>query len=318
MSFASPGFLAALVLVPVAVAAYVLWERRRRRSESAFASPGVMASVAPVRPGWRRHAPMIAYGLALVALVLALAEPERTVAVPDGRAAVVLTTDHSASMRATDVRPSRIAAVRVAARRFLRDVPREVKVGRVAFHQRVTRIESPRTARGPVRDSIDGLGAEGGTATGEALAASLRSLSRARGPKGTYPAAIVLLSDGVSTSGRDPLEVARQARRRGVRIYTVALGTAAGTIRIHHADGTTTARSVPPDSASLREISRATKGRSYRAGDEVKLDAVYRDLGDRVGTRKEQHQVTSAFAGAALLLLALGGAISLRVFGRLP
>jgi Ca-activated chloride channel family protein len=221
-------------------------------------------------------------------------------------------------MRATDVRPSRIAAVRSAARRFLADVPSEVKVGSVAVNDRVTRIESPRIARGPVRESIDGLGAEGGTATGEALAASLRSLKRARGPKGRYPAAIVLLSDGVSTSGREPLDVARQARRQGVRVYTVSLGTAGGTIQVERADGSSVTRPVPPDSAALREIARVTRARAYRAGDKVRLDEVYRELGDRVGTKKEKRQVTSAFAGGALLLLGVGALSSLRFFGRLP
>jgi Ca-activated chloride channel family protein len=238
--------------------------------------------------------------------------------VPDGRAAVVLATDRSASMRATDVRPSRITAVRRAAKGFLDDVPKQVKVGSVAFNDRVTRIESPRLRRGAVRESIDALAAEGGTATGEAIAASMRSLERARGPKGKNPAAIILLSDGFSTSGRDPLAAARAARRKGVRVYTVSLGTATGTIDVERRDGTVRRREVPPDSASLREIARITKGRAYRAGDRIRLEEVYDHLGDEVGTRKEQRQITSAFAGGALLLLAAGGLMSLRFFGRLP
>ena len=277
-----------------------------------------MPSVVRSRPGWRRHAPMVVYALALIALALAFARPERTVAVPDGRAAVVLATDRSASMRATDVRPSRITAVRRAAKGFLDDVPRQVKVGSVAFNDRVTRIESPRLQRGAVRESIDALAAEGGTATGEAIAASMRSLERARGPRGKNPAAIILLSDGFSTSGRDPLGAAREARRKGIRVYTVSLGTATGTIDVERRDGTVRRRQVPPDTASLREIARITKGRAYRAGDQIKLEEVYERLGDQVGTRKEKRQVTSAFAGGALLLLGAGGLMSLRFFGRLP
>jgi Ca-activated chloride channel family protein len=229
----------------------------------------------------------------------------------------MLTTDQSSSMAATDVRPSRLAAARKAARRFLADVPKEVKVGSVGYDDRVRRIESPRTARAPVREAIDAMAAGGGTATGEALAASLRSLQRGRGPKGRYPAAVVLLSDGFSTAGRDPFEVARLARRRGIRIYTVSLGTPEGTIQVSTRRGTVTHR-VPPDSASLREISRITRGIAYRAGDRVKLGAVYRELGDRVGTRHEKRQITSAFAGGALLLLGAGGLMSLGFFGRLP
>jgi Ca-activated chloride channel family protein len=318
VSFGAPLFLLALAILPLAVVGYLAAERRRRRAAAEFASPATMPSVVRRRPGRRRHLPMAAYGLALLGLTLALAQPERTVAVPDGRAAVMLTTDQSSSMAATDVRPSRLAAARRAGRRFLADVPREVKVGSVGFDDRVRGIESPRTQRAPVREAIDALAAGGGTATGEALAASLRSLERARGPRGKYPAAIVLLSDGFSTSGRDPIEAAREARRKGVRIYTVSLGTDRGTIQVPRRTGGTITRSVPPDSASLREIARITRGRAYRAGDEVKLDAVYRGLGDRVGTRKVKRQVTSAFAGGALLLLAAGGAMSLGLFGRLP
>jgi len=318
VSFGAPLFLLALAILPLAVVGYLAAERRRRRAAAEFASPATMPSVVRRRPGRRRHLPMAAYGLALLGLTLALAQPERTVAVPDGRAAVMLTTDQSSSMAATDVRPSRLAAARRAGRRFLADVPREVKVGSVGFDDRVRGIESPRTQRAPVREAIDALAAGGGTATGEALAASLRSLERARGPRGKYPAAILLLSDGFSTSGRDPIEAAREARRKGVRIYTVSLGTDRGTIQVPRRTGGTITRSVPPDSASLREIARITRGRAYRAGDEVKLDAVYRGLGDRVGTRKVKRQVTSAFAGGALLLVAAGGAMSLGLFGRLP
>ncbi len=318
MSFGEPLYLVALAAVPLAVAGYLLLDRGRRKAAAAFASPATMPSVAPSRPGWRRHAPMLVYTLALIALVLAFARPERTVAVPDGRAAVVLATDRSSSMRATDVKPSRITAVRRAAKRFLKDVPREVKVGSVAFNDRVTRIEGPKLKRGAVRESIDGLAAEGGTATGEAIAASLRSLERARGPRGKNPAAVILLSDGFSTSGRDPIEAARAARRKGVRVYTVSLGTPSGTIDVERRDGTVRRRQVPPDSQSLREIARITKARAYRAGDRIKLEEVYDRLGDQVGTRKEKRQVTSAFAGGALLLLGAGGALSLGFFGRLP
>ena len=318
MSFGAPWFLLALAAVPLAVFAYLLLDRRRRKAAAAFAAPATMPSVVTTRPGWRRHAPMVVYALALIALALAFAKPERTVAVPDGRAAVVLATDRSSSMRATDVRPSRITAVRRAAKGFLDDVPREVKVGSVAFNDRVTRIESPRLARAAVRESVDALAAEGGTATGEAIAASLRTLRRARGPRGKNPAAVILLSDGFSTTGRDPLEAARAARRKGVRVYTVSLGTPTGTIDVERRDGTVRRRAVPPDTQSLREIARVTKGRAFRAGDEIKLEEVYERLGDEVGTRKEKRQVTSAFAGGALLLLGAGGLMSLRFFGRLP
>ncbi|MGI8844842.1 MAG: VWA domain-containing protein [Thermoleophilaceae bacterium] len=318
MSFGAPLHLLALVLVPLAIVAYAVYDRRRARRSAAFTGTATIASVAPDRAGWRRHAPIGLYALAFALLVVAFARPERTVAVPDGRAAVMLVTDKSASMRATDVRPERITAIRRAARRFLDDVPDEVKVGSVAFDSRVRRIEAPRIQRAAVRESIDALEASGGTATGDALEASMRSLERARGPRGRNPAALVLLSDGFSTSGADPIAVARKLKRRGIRVYTVALGTQAGTIEVERADGSTSTRDVPPDRSSLREIASITGGRAYSVGDRVKLEEIYGRLGKEVGTRDVKRQVTAAFAGAALLLVGAGALTSLRLFGRLP
>lgn len=318
MSFGAPLHLLALVLVPLAIVAYAVYDRRRARRSAAFTGTATIASVAPDRAGWRRHAPIGLYALAFALLVVAFARPERTVAVPDGRAAVMLVTDKSASMRATDVRPERITAIRRAARRFLDDVPDEVKVGSVAFDSRVRRIEAPRIQRAAVRESIDALEASGGTATGDALEASMRSLERTRGPRGRNPAALVLLSDGFSTSGADPIAVARKLKRRGIRVYTVALGTQAGTIEVERADGSTSTRDVPPDRSSLREIASITGGRAYSVGDRVKLEEIYGRLGKEVGTRDVKRQVTAAFAGAALLLVGAGALTSLRLFGRLP
>ena len=235
VSFGAPWYLLALAAVPLAVVAYLLLDRRRRRAAAAFAAPATMPSVVTGRgQGWRRHAPMVVYALALIALALAFARPERTVAVPDGRAAVVLATDRSSSMRATDVRPSRIAAVRRAAKGFLDDVPAPGQ-GRQRGLQRPRHAASRARAlrRGAVRESVDGLAAEGGTATGEAIAASLRSLERARGPKGKNPAAIILLSDGFSTSGRDPIEAARDGPAQGrARLHGLAGHARPGTIDI--------------------------------------------------------------------------------------
>lgn len=318
MSFGAPLHLLALAVLPLAVLAYALYDRRRARRTAAFTGTVTLASVAPNRIGWRRHTPIVVYALAFAALVFAYARPERTIAVPDGRAAVMLTTDKSASMRATDVKPERITAIRNAASRFLADVPDEVKVGSVSFDSRVRRIETPRLKREAVRESIDGLEASGGTATGDALEASMRSLERARGPRGRNPTAVVLLSDGFSTSGKDPIVVARELKRKRIRVYTVALGTQAGTIQIERADGTKSTRAVPPDRGSLREIASITGGQAYSVGDRVRLEDIYGKLGKEVGTRDERRQTTAWFAGGALLLLAAGALTSLRMFGRLP
>jgi Ca-activated chloride channel family protein len=319
VSFAAPGFLVALLVVPLAAWLYVASDRRRRARSAAFASPALVPSVAPARPGFRRHLPLLLYGVALAAVAIALARPEATVAVPEERATVVLATDISGSMQADDVEPSRIAAVRRAAIGFLDQAPGKLRVGAVAFNHSVRMIEAPSTDRAQAESLIGRLRPSGGTATGEGLAAALGLLERkGAGEQRRPPAAVILLSDGASTHGRDPIPVAREAARLRIPIYTVALGTDTGTIQVHTRTGATVTRTVPPDPATMRQISRITHARTFDAKDSDRLSSVYSQLGSRVGTRKEQRELTAGFAGAATLLMAIGGLMSLRWFGRLP
>jgi len=321
MSFQAPLFLLMLLLVPVAAAAYARVERSRRRAAEAFATPATMPSVAPVRPGWRRHAPMALYALALAVLAIALARPEATVAVPDERASVVLATDESGSMQATDIEPSRLQATREAGLEFLDAVPDEVKVGAVVFNHAVRRIETPSTDRDGARAALERMYSSGGTAAGEALATSAHLLEGEAAPGGRRmrpPAAIVLLSDGATTHGPDPLPIVREAARQGVRVYTVALGTPAGTIDVPAPSGGTVRRPVPPDTQTLERVAEISGGRAFRAEDRLELSTVYEELGSQVATRREKREITAGFASAAALLLAAGGLLSLRWFGRLP
>ena len=311
MSFQAPAFLLALLLVPLAALVYGAAQRRRRAAADAFAAPAVRASALPRRPGWRRHAPIALYGLALAALAIALARPEATIAVPSEQATIVLATDHSGSMQATDVAPSRLAAVKAAAGRFLDRVPDRVKVAGVAFDHRAAVLEAPSTDRAPLRAAIRGLEPSGGTATGEALAAVLDLVRRGGGEQ--PPAAIVLISDGESTHGREPLPVAQEAAELGIPIYTVALGTPDGTVV--GSDGVS--RPVPPDLETLRAIADTSGGRSFSARDADRLTAVYERLGSQVATEREPREVTAAFAGGALALVAGGALLSLHWFRRL-
>jgi Ca-activated chloride channel family protein len=311
VTFQAPLFLLALGLLPLAALAYVAAQRRRRAAADAFASPAVRASALPRTPGWRRHAPMGLYGLALAALAVALARPEATIAVPTEQASVVLATDHSGSMRATDVASNRLAAARAAAHAFLERVPDRVRVGGVAFDHRAAVLAAPDTDRAPLEQAIDDLRPSGGTATGEALAASLDLVRR--GGEERPPAAVVLISDGASTHGRDPLPVAREAGRLGIPVYTVALGTPDGTLV--GSDGVR--RPVPPDPATLRAIADASGGRAFTAQHADGLAAVYERLGSRVATERQPREVTAGFAGGALALLAGGALLSLRWFRRL-
>ncbi|MEA2378374.1 MAG: Ca-activated chloride channel [Thermoleophilaceae bacterium] len=319
MSFAAPAFLLALVLVPVAAALYLFNDRRRRARTAAFASPRLLPSVAPLRPGVRRHLPLVLYGAALAAVAIALARPEATVAVPEERAAVVLATDISGSMQSRDVSPSRIAAVRRAALAFLDRAPRKVRVGAVAFNHTVRRIEAPLAQRDDTRSLIEHLTPSGGTATGEGLAAALGLLERkGSGDSRRAPAAVILLSDGASTHGRDPISVARHAARAHIPIYTVALGTDGGTIQVRRPNGSSVTRAVPPDRDAMRRIASISGGRTFSADAGDELATVYEKLGSEVATHKEHREITAGFAGGAAALLLAGGALSLRWFGRLP
>jgi Ca-activated chloride channel family protein len=318
VSFGQPIYLVALVLVPLALLAYRDHERRRRAAAAAFAAPGVMPSVAPSRPGWRRHAPLAVYGIALVVLIVALAKPQTTVAVPVERASIMLTTDYSGSMQSTDVAPTRLAAARAAGERFLTQVPANVRVGLVAFNGSARLIETPSTDRAAIRTALGTLRPSGGTATGEALAVSLAALTRVTDGSGTRPpAAIVLLSDGKSVKGRPPQLLAQRAKELKIPIYTVTLGTPQGTIRVTDSHGVTQTRPVPPDPVESQAVAQLSGGKAYTAETAKDLSAVYQQLGSRIGTRNEKREITAAFSGGALALLVGGAGLSLLWFRRL-
>jgi Ca-activated chloride channel family protein len=256
--------------------------------------------------------------VALIVLIVALAKPQTTVAVPVERASIMLTTDYSGSMQSTDVAPSRLAAARAAAENFLKQVPPNVRVGLVAFNQSARLIESPSTDRDAVRNALSGLTPSGGTATGEALAVSLAALTRETDAAGVRaPSAIVLLSDGKSVKGRPPTLLAARAKRLKIPIYTVTLGTPTGTIRVTDSKGVTQTRAVPPDPVESQAVASLSGGKAYSAETAKDLSAVYEQLGSRIGTRDEKREITAAFSGGALALLAGGAALSLYWFRRL-
>jgi Ca-activated chloride channel family protein len=311
MSFQQPLLLLALLAMPAVVAFYLAAERRRRRRERAFAAPALAASAVPRRPGWRRHVPPALGLLALAGLLAALARPQVSVAVPAEQASIVLAMDHSGSMAATDVSPSRLEATVAAGERFLEEVPERVRVGGVVFDHRAEAVQTPTRDREALRAALrEKMRPSGGTATGDALATALAMLQARGGQAGRRPpAAVVLLSDGKSTHGRDPLPVAERARELGVPVYTVALGTDAGTLP--------GGERVPPDVASLRQIAERSGGRAYTAEQAGALRDVYERLGSQVATERRDREVTAVFAGGALALLAGGSGLSLLWFRRL-
>jgi Ca-activated chloride channel family protein len=301
MSFQAPVFLAGLVAIPLALAALALARRRQARYVVRFPALPTLAAVMPRTPRWRRIIPTALLCLALAGLVTALARPEATVAVPVEKASVVLVTDTSGSMNATDVSPTRLAAAQRAAEHFVGRVPKSLQVGLVAYADGPHTVVRPTQDREEVKGTLESLQAEGGTATGDALAAALDAL----GPRGKKapPAAIVLLSDGASQTGQDPNTVAQKAKAAGVPIYTVALGTPDGVVQAP--DGQLL--QVPPDPDALRQIAGTSGGRAFTAQDSDALDSVYETLGSRIGTKKEKREISAGFAAAGLVLL--GGAL---------
>ena len=314
VSFASPAWLAALALLPLGFLLYALARRRRRRWALRFPAVATVAAVAPRPSAWRRRIPAALLALAVVALVGALARPQSTVAVPIERATVILIMDGSRSMQAVDVEPSRITAAKAAAETFLDKVPDRLRLGFVGYSQTPTIVQRPTTEHAAVRAALDSLVADGGTATGEAIDAALNTLTE-RGQRGRAPAAILLLSDGKSTDGRDPVEIARRARRMRVPIYTVALGTERGVVP---GGPYGSPLPVPPDPEAMRRIAEVSGGRSYEISDGDVLEQVYENLGSRLGTRNVKREVSASFALGGLLLLAAAAALAVRWRSRLP
>ncbi len=318
MSLQAPLFLALLALIPLGFAAQRLAARRRRRYAVRFPALGTLTGLLERPSAWRRHLPAALLALAVAALAVALARPERRVDVAVEQASVMLVTDASGSMEATDVQPTRLSAAVRSAEKFLDKVPDATRVGIVAYSTVPYVAQAPTTDRSLVTAKLDSLSADGGTATGDALVAALQSLGRnpdVPPPPRTLapPAAIVLLSDGKAMGGRDTDEVARAAGRLGVPIYTVALGTPGGVVEGPYGE----AIPVPPDPATLRRVARASGGRFYAVKDAGKLSAVYEGLGSRLGTKPRKREITAGFAGLAFVLLAGAGLLTVRWRSRL-
>ena len=330
MSFELPLALLGLLLVPMLLALYMVAQRRRRAYAVRFTNLDLLGSVVTAAPRWRRHIPPLLFLLALAALVVAIARPHVEVDVAKEEATVMLTTDSSGSMQATDVSPNRLDAARNSAQGFVDQLPDKFRLGLVSFSNVAQLLVPPTDDREPVNRALDSLQAEGGTAIGTAMETALSGLqpviernqrearSEGRNRRRAPPAVIVLLSDGYSTTGPEPLEVARRARELRVPVNTVALGTSAATVTLSDRLGTTRNVRVPPDRRTLRRIAQITRGQYFGAVSDEKLQDVYKRLGSRIGFRQEQREITAAFAGGALGLMLAGGLLSMMWFGRLP
>jgi Ca-activated chloride channel family protein len=326
VSFASPWFLLVLLIVPATLALALWLDRRRARYAVAFTNLELLASVAGTRRSWRRWAPLALFLLALAGASTALARPKATVSVPANRATVVLLVDVSGSMRAADVKPTRLGAAQKAMASFADSVPKGVKVGLVSFSTGPNLLVIPTTDRTLLHEGIDLLSPEAGTAIGDGLALAVQTVKASvgdapRSKDGKIPGAIVLLSDGAQTRGDlTPLQGADLARTAGIRVFTVALGTNNGTLDPGSfgfgfpggAGGQGFSRRFPvrPDPVTLAAIAKETDGKTYRAQSASKVREIYKQLGASIAHKAAQREVSSWFAGGAalLLLLSLGTA----------
>jgi Ca-activated chloride channel family protein len=325
MTLLAPSRLLLLVPVVALAIAYVVLQQRRKRYAVRFTNLDLLDSVAPRRPGWRRHVAAGLAGLAAVLMTVALARPAADMQVATEDAMVVLAIDTSMSMAATDVAPSRMAAAIEEAVGFVDDLPEEFQVGLVAFDGTARVLATPTDDHAAVIAAIEQLSTGPGTAGGDAIEAALATIRVALDEASTNafaptaldttdatettddpPAAtIIMLSDGTTTRGEDVLAAAERAAAENVPVSTITYGTASGVVTV---EGQTV--EVPPDTATMAEVADTTGGTAFEAASADELRAVYDDLEARVGTTTERRELALAFVAAAFvaLLVAAGAA----------
>ena len=340
MNFVWPHLLWSLLLLPLLVLLYLWLLRKRRRSTVRLASLSVAKAALGKGPGWRRHVPPLLLLLAIGTLLVATARPLAVIALPQAQRTIILAMDVSGSMRATDVQPSRIVAAQEAAKSFVTSLPREVRVGVVAFAGTAAVVQAPTTSREDVIAAIDRFQLQRATATGSGIILSLATIfpdagieiSQATGQRpmpgpmddnkekpvtpvepGSYKsAAIIMLTDGARTTGPDPLEAAKMAAERGVKVYTVGIGTVAGeTIGFEG-----WSMRVRLDEAALKQVALLTQAEYFYAGTAQDLLKVYQSLSSKLVVEKKETEITAFFAAAGALLALLGAGLSVWWFGR--
>ncbi|HET7089029.1 MAG TPA: VWA domain-containing protein [Anaerolineae bacterium] len=336
MSFIWPETLFLLLVIPLFVVLYIRMQQRRRRIAASYGRLGLVQEAAGRGLGLRRHIAPALFLLALTILIVALARPQTVVSLPRIEGTVILAFDVSGSMAADDLKPTRMEAAKAAAREFVQRQPLGVQIGVVAFSESGFAVQAPTNDQETILASINRLKPERGTSIGQGILASLKTISvvdveqapplagnvtpaptptPTPVPEGTYTSAVVvLLSDGENNASPDPLASAQAAADRGVRIYAVGIGSAAGTTL--HVNGFTVHTRL--DEAMLRQISQLTDGAYYNAENEQDLREIYENINLQLVVKSDEMEVTSILAGAGILVLLIGGALSLVWFSRLP
>jgi Ca-activated chloride channel homolog len=345
MNFLWPEFLWLLLALPLLVLLYLWLLRRKKKMALRYASLSIVKEAMGTGQALRRHIPPFLFLLALAAMLLAAARPHAVVTLPSNQQTIILAMDVSGSMRATDVQPNRLVAAQNAAKSFLGELPRHVKVGIVAFAGSAQVAQLPTVNREDLVTAIDRFQLQRATATGNAIVISLATLfpedginleslqsgrERQRGvaidaekkekkeftpvAPGSYTsAAIIMLTDGQRTTGVDPLEAAKMAADRGVRVYTVGIGTV---------DGETIgfegwSMRVRLDEETLKAIANKTSAEYFYAGTAADLRKVYETLSSRLTVEKKETEISALLAMAAAALALLSAGLSLLWFNRI-
>jgi Ca-activated chloride channel family protein len=344
--FEWPGLLWVLLLVPLLALVYLAMERHRQAATLAVSRWSTRAHVASPRS--RRVLPPVLYLVALVLLIGAMARPVAVVTLPSLRDVIILAIDVSNSMLAEDVAPTRLAVAKNAAREFIEEQPVTTRIGIVAFAETALAVQRPTTSREDLLQTIDRLEPQAGTALGSAIVVSLQALfpgelievgvanesgdnaldsgqSSELSPDSLSPgsppvapgsdksAAIVLLSDGAATAGPNPIEAARLAAARGVRVFTVGLGTEEGAVV--SMDGIS--MRVAMDAETLKDVADVTLARFFTAGDAEELRAIYREVSTRLVTEARETELSAVFVAVAALLTLLAAGLSMLWFNRI-
>ncbi len=351
MEFLWPWMLNGLILLPALIVAYIIIQRRRKKYAIRYSSVTLIKDAAGKRPGWRRHIPPFVFLLSIAVMLLALARPYSVITLPAQEGIVILAIDVSGSMRAEDVKPNRIGAAKSAAIDFIAKQDPSTRIGVVAFSGNAALVQPPTTDHDSAAQAVDRLTLGPRTGIGNAILASVDAIYEvfdkandppvsnpgtrspaARGaptptpapvaPGYHVPALVVLLTDGQSNAGVLPVDAARIAAERGVRVFTIGFGTTSGAT----IGGGFGGFSGPGgggfrtslDENTLKEVARITDAKYYYAKDETDLHDIYASLNTQLILRTRRMEITFAFTAGAVILLLVGATLSLMWFNRLP
>lgn len=332
MTFIWTQMLWSLILIPFLILLYLRMQRRRKQLALRYGSLGLVTQSSTVNS--RRHVPAMFFLIGMIILFIALARPQMVLGLPNREGIVILAFDVSGSMAAQDFEPNRLEVAKQVAIDFVSRQPPTVRVGVVAFSEGGFSVQIPSNDQAAIIESIQRLTPQRGTSLANGIVVSLNVIANATGqepimgfdeaqvPSPLVPvepienesAVIVLLTDGENNMEPDPVEAALFAYERGVRIHTIAVGSVEGTTVT--VNGVTVFTQV--DEVAMQQISELTGGFYFNAQNEEELTEVYKSIEPGFIFDPEETEVTSVFAGVSILILLVGGMLSLLWFSRVP